>query len=600
MALDGAMLHLIKKEIEEGAVGAKVDKIFQPAREMLILAMRGKNQNRKLLLSASANSARIHFTEYPVENPAQPPMLCMLLRKKLCGARLASVEQAGLERVLLLRFDAHNELGDEITLTLAVEIMGRHSNLILVDERGLIVDSVKRIDSERSSLRMILPGLKYELPPAQDKINLMEADLPSVVKQVKACKDKKLDKALMEVIQGISPIVAREIAYRATGFTDAAVAELTQGQTEKLTYHLGKLKTLLEDKGEPNLVSSNGKPIDFTFIYPQQYGASAVSSAYEDYSSLLDRYYFKRDLNDRMKSKSQDLLKILANSSARISKKLMLQQEELKQCADREQYRINGDLINANLHLLQKGDVLAQVVDYYSETCATVKIKLDPTLTPAQNAQKYYKEYRKAQAAEQHLTERIRQGQEELDYIDSVLDALSRAKTERELAEIRQELTEQGVIKRGKPTSGKPTSGKPTSGKSTSGKQPPKLPPLRFVSDDGFTILVGRNNQQNDRLTLKDSRHYDIWLHTLKTPGSHTVIVCDGKQPPDRTIEQAAQLAAYHSSARESGLVPVDYTLIKYVSKPRGAKPGMVIYTHQSTVYVHPDEELAQRLASEQ
>lgn len=590
MALDGAMLYLIKKEIEDGAVGAKVDKIFQPAREMLILAMRGKNQNRKLLLSASANSARIHFTDYPVENPAQPPMLCMLLRKKLCGARLASVEQAGLERVLLLHFDAHNELEDEITLTLAVEIMGRHSNLILVDERGLIVDSVKRIDSERSSLRMILPGLRYELPPAQDKINLMEADLPSVVKQVTDCKDKKLDKALMEVVQGISPIVAREIAYRATGFTDTAVAVLTQGQTEKLTYYLGKLKTLLEEKGEPNLVSSNGKPVDFTFIYPQQYGASAVSSAYEDYSSLLDQYYFKRDLSDRMKSKSQDLLKILANSSARISKKLLLQQEELKQCADREQYRINGDLINANLHLLQKGDVLAEVVDYYSEACATVKIKLDPTLTPAQNAQKYYREYRKAQAAEQHLTELIRQGREELDYIDSVLDALSRAKTERELAEIRQELTEQGVIKRGKTASGKPTSG----------KVPPKLPPLHFVSDDGFTILVGRNNQQNDRLTLKDSRNYDIWLHTLKTPGSHTVIVCDGRQPPDRTIEQAAQLAAYHSSARESGLVPVDYTLIKYVSKPRGAKPGMVIYTHQSTVYVHPDEELAQRLASEQ
>ena len=594
MALDGAMLHFIKKEIEEGAVGAKVDKIFQPAREMLIFAMRGRNQNRKLLLSASANSARIHFTDYPVENPAQPPMLCMLLRKKLCGARLASVEQAGLERVLLLRFDAHNDLGDEITLTLAVEIMGRHSNLILVDERGLIVDAVKRIDSERSSLRMILPGLRYELPPAQDKINLLETDPPSITERLKVCKGKKLDKALMEVVQGISPIVAREISYRATGFTDTAVEALTQGQTEKLTYHLGKLQTLIADKGEPNLVSSSGKPVDFTFLYPQQYGASAVSTAYGDYSSLLDQYYFKRDLNDRMKSKSQDLLKILANSSARISKKLMLQQEELKQCADREQYRINGDLVNANLHLLQKGDVLAEVVDYYSENCATVKIKLDPTLTPAQNAQKYYREYRKAQAAEQHLTELIRQGQEELDYIDSVLDALSRAKTERELSEIRQELTEQGVIKRGKPTSGKPASGKPASG-----KLPPKLPPLRFVSDDGFTILVGRNNQQNDRLTLKDSRHYDIWLHTLKTPGSHTVIVCEGRQPPDRTIEQAAQLAAYHSSARESGLVPVDYTLIKYVSKPRGAKPGMVIYTHQSTVYVRPDEELAQRLAAE-
>ena len=297
---------------------------------------------------------------------------------------------------------------------------------------------------------------------------------------------------------------------------------------------------------------------------------------------MLDDYYYRRDLGDRMKSKSQDILKLLANSSARISKKLDIQSAELKKCADREQLRRNGDLINANLHLLQKGDILAEVVDYYSEDCGTVKIKLDPLLTPAQNAQKYYKEYRKLQAAEQHLTGLIEQGKAELAYIDSVLDLLSRAESERELAEIRQELTDEGIIKRRK---------------TAPGKQPPKLPPLRFRSDDGFLILVGRNNRQNDSLTLKESRNYDVWLHTLHVPGSHTVIVCDGKQPPNRTIEQAAQLAAYHSGARASGLVAVDYTNIKYVSKPRGAKPGMVIYTHQSTLYVHPDEALAERLA---
>lgn len=583
MALDGAMLHLIKKEISEGVLGAKVDKIYQPSRETLIFAMRGKNKNRKLLLSASANSARIHFTEFAVENPAQPPMLCMLLRKRLCGAKLSAIEQTGLERVLLLKFDAHNELGDEIVLTIAVEIMGRHSNIILFDERGLIIDAVKRIDSDVSSMRLILPGLKYELPPAQDKLNLLESGSDRIVEALKLCKGNKLDKSLMSIIQGISPIVAREIAYRTSGFTDIVIDGLTDAQYDKLAFHLNKLRATLEAKGEPNLISANGKPIDFTFIYPQQYGASAVSSEYEDYSSLLDTYYFRRDLNDRMKSKSQDLLKLLANSSARIAKKLTIQQEELKKCADREQYRINGDLINANLHMLQKGDIIAEVVNYFSEDCSMIKIKLDPMLSPAQNAQKYYKEYRKAQAAEQHLTELIEQGKAELLYIDSVLDALSRAQTERELSEIRQELTEQGFLKR--------------SGKSNSSKQPPKLPPLKFVSDDGFTILVGRNNQQNDRLTLKDSRNYDIWLHTLNTPGSHTVIVCEDKQPPNRTIEQAAQIAAYHSSARQSGLVGVDYTLIKYVRKPRGAKPGMVIYTHQSTLYVHPDEELAARLA---
>lgn len=582
MALDGAMLHLIKKELEEGALGAKVDKVYQPSREMIILAMRGKNINNKLLISASANSARIHFTDRAVENPAQPPMLCMLLRKKLCGARLSAIKQVDLERVLLLEFDAHNELGDEIVLTLAVEIMGRHSNIILVDERGLIVDSVKRIDSDMSSMRFILPGLKYELPPAQNKINLKNVECGEIIDKIKSCKGSKLDNAILNNVQGFSPIAAREISFRATGSTDLVTDDLTASDYEKLLYNLEKFKSMLDEKSNPTIVSSNGKLIDFTFFYPMQYGASAISYEYKSYSEMLDNYYFKRDLSERMKSKSQDLLKVLTNSSARISKKIAIQREELKKCTNREQLRINGDLVTANIHLLKKGDVIAEVVNYFSEDCSMVKIKLDPTLTPAQNAQKYYKEYRKAQIAETHLVKLIAQGEDDLKYIDSVFDALSRAESERELAEIRSELTEEGIIK---------------SQKNNSAKQPPKLPPLKFISDDGFTILIGRNNQQNDKLTLKDSRNYDIWLHVLNSPGSHTVIVCENNQPPNRTIEQAAQLAAYHSSAKNSGLVAVDYTLIKYVTKPRGAKPGMVIYTHQSTVYVHPDEELVKRLA---
>lgn len=583
MALDGAMLHLTRKEIEEGILGAKVDKIFQPTRDMLILAMRGKNQNRKLLLSASANAARIHFTDYPVENPAQPPMLCMLLRKKLCGARLAAVEQPALERVLLLKFDAHNELGDAIGLTLAVEIMGRHSNIILIDEKGLIVDAVKRVDSDRSTMRYILPGLRYELPPAQDKLNPMEHGAEEIADSIVKCKDKKLDSAFLSVVQGISPIVARELAHRSVGVTDGAVADLFPANRDNLVRQIQHLQTILQASGAPTLIVIDEKPLDFTFMAVTQYGNSAVSRAYGSFSTMLDAFFFRRDLTERMKAKSQDLMKNLANASARIGRKLIAQREELARCADRDQLRINGDLVNANLHRLQKGDAFAEVVDYYSPDCSTVRIRLDPMLSPSQNAQKYYKEYRKAQTAQQHLTELIAKGEAELDYIESVRDALSRAETERELAEIRQELYEQGLIRR-------------ASGDNR--KQPPKLPPLRFLSDDGFVILVGRNNVQNDRLTLRESRNYDLWLHTQKIPGSHTVIVCDGKQLPERTIRQAAQLAAFHSAARDSGQVPVDYTLVKYVSKPRGAKPGMVIYTHQNTVYVQPDETLAERLAA--
>ncbi|MBQ5545866.1 MAG: NFACT family protein, partial [Clostridia bacterium] len=489
MALDGAMLHLLRKEIADGILGAKVDKIYQPSKETLIFSMRGKNANRKLLLSASANSARIHFTSFSVENPAQPPMLCMLLRKRLCGARLSAVEQAGLERVLLLKFDAHNELGDEIELTVAVEIMGRHSNIILIDERGLVIDAVKRIDSDLSSLRLILPGIRYELPPAQEKQNPLSADAESLVDAIEICKGYKLDKACMTVIQGISPIAARELSYRATGFTDTPVDQMDQAQWDKLTDQLRHLQSVWEKKGAPTLITIDDKPIDFTFMAVTQYGSSAILRAYDDFSSMLDQYYVKRDLGDRMKAKSQDLLKLLVNASSRTAKKLALQQEELKQCADREQLRRNGDLIHANLHLLQKGDTIAEVVDYFSEDCATVTVRLDPTLSPVQNAQKYYKEYRKAQTAEQHLTGLIEQGKAELAYFDSVLDALSRASSERELSEIRQELMQQGVVKA-------------SSGKGKSGRQPSALPPLRFVSDDGFTILVGRNNIQNDRLTL--------------------------------------------------------------------------------------------------
>ncbi len=586
MALDGMMLRFIGNELRESVTGGKVDKIYQPSREMLVFVIRGKNMNRRLLISAAANSARIHFTSKAVENPAEPPMFCMLLRKRLCGAKILEIEQLELERVLTIKFSAYNELGDNVLLTLAVEIMGRHSNVILIDERGIIVDSIKKIDSELSSKRLILPGLRYENPPPQDKLSLIETPCERVVERLKSFDGKKLDKALINAVQGISPIVAREISFESTGRVDPAVDELSEKDYDALRDSLEHLKQLLDGKGCPNIIKKDDKLIDFTFMEPRQYGDSIVSAVYDNYSDMLDDYYFRQDLTERMRTKSQDLLKLLSNASSRISKKLDLQRLELEKCANRDELKLMGDLIISNIHLLKKGDVSVEVTNYFSDDCAQVTVTLDPTLTPSQNAQKYYKEYRKAQIAEEHLVELIKKGAAELEYIDSVLDTLSRAETVAELEEIREELTSEGLLKPKKGKSG---------GKGTKKRQSP-LAPLKFVSDDGYTILVGRNNRQNDILTLKESRNNDIWLHTLKIHGAHVVILTENSAPPDRTIEQAAQIAAYHSSARDAGVVSVDYTLIKYVNKPRGAKPGMVIYTHQNTIFVRPDETLVHRL----
>lgn len=581
MPLDGAMLHFIKKELA-CAVGAKVDKVFQPSREELILAFRSRDCDRKLLLCSRANSPRLHFTEVSIENPAVPPMFCMLMRKRLCGSRLSAVRQNSLERVLFLDFDAHNELGDEITLTIAVEIMGRCSNIVLIDENNRVVDSIKRVDDEMSSQRMVLPGLFYQPVPPQDKLSPLEHSADQLLDAVLACSQLPLSKAVLNCIQGISPLVSRELAL-SVGDCDTIVADLTPLQKEHLKNAVIKYVDSLSDDGTPiMLVAQDGKPMDFSYMSILQYGASPAVRSFASFSLLLDAYYAERDLHERMKAKSSDLIKLVGSAFERASRKYAAQTKELSASVDREQLRRQADIITSNMYLLEKGMSSARLTDYYNEGCPEVTVRLDPLLTPAQNAQKYYHAYKRAQSAEQHLKLQLEKGLAEMDYLDSVLDALSRARTERELSEIRLELEEQGYIRAG------------SSGKK---KNAQSLPPLEFVTDDGFTVFVGRNNRQNDMLTCRTAAKDDIWLHTLKIPGSHTVIRTEGRTVPDSTIEQAAIIAAYHSKAKQSGQVAVDFTKIRHVSKPNGSKPGFVIYTHQTTVYVRPDEALVKRLS---
>lgn len=578
MALDGAFLRHIKQELEEKLLGARVDKIHQPNREEVLVAFRTREAAYKVLFSARANSARVHFTAIPLENPKQPPMLCMLLRKKLQGAKLVAIRQPELERLLHFDFDCINELGDHVTLTLTMEIMGRYSNIILTDEEGKIVDALKRVDAEMSSQRLVLPGLSYHLPPPQNKLCPLATSSQQVVEALNALpKDMELSKGYLAVLQGVSPIVCRELAHQVGRGRELTVKTMDEEQVFRAGFFYQQMRDTVEAvSGKPFMAASpQGKPMDFSFLEIHQYGTAAVVKEAESFSQLLDEFYRERDKQERMRVREQDLLKLLSTHSERLSRKINAQRGELEQCADRDGLRVAGDLISAQMYQMEKGAESVEIPDFYQEGSPLVRIKLDPALTPSQNAQKYYKEYRKAKTAEEKLTEQIELAGKELEYLESVLDALARAETERDLAEIRAELQEQGYLRKLRSKKEKPAA---------------VSAPMKFTTSDGFTVLVGRNNRQNDRLTLKTANNNDIWFHTKNIPGSHTVLVTQGREPTETAMEEAALLAAQHSRAKDSSQVPVDYTQIRYVSKPQGAKPGMVIYVNYKTLYVTPGE----------
>ncbi len=578
MALDGVFLRHIKNELENRIINSKVDKIYQPYRDEIIIAFRSPEGSSKLLISARANSPRVHLTSSSPENPKTPPMLCMLLRKRLSGARLRKIFQPSLERLLILEFEGKNELGDTVTLKLAVEIMGQYSNIIFIDENDIIIDAVKRVDASMSSRRLILHGMKYEMPPAQTKLSMLSCSADDIISAVQAMPGSvSLDKALLNTLQGVSPIICRELEYLTGRGADVRSDELDEEKRTRLSYFLKRnISAAVDCCGEPCVIIDEAKkPIDFTFCHIQQYGSGRSKRETQTFCELLDYYYSKRDAIETMRARSEDMNKLLNNAATRLIKKIYLQRDELKQCADREQFRICGDLIQANLYRIPKGAREIEVENYYDENLSLMKIKLDPALSAAANSQKYYKSYRKAKIAEQVLQVQIEKAEQELDYVSSVLDSLSRAETIKELTEIREELTDQGYIK----------------AKGKGQKREAPLPPLKYLSESGFEILVGRNNRQNDLLTLKTADKNDIWLHTKDIPGSHTVIITEGRPVDDDTLVFAASLAAAHSKARESGKVPVDYTKIKHVSKPSGAKPGRVIYTNQQTLFVAPFSE---------
>ena len=583
MPIDAVFLESLRCELQEQLLACRVDKVQQPERDTILLSMRGPNGGGKLLLTASPNHPRIQLTSLSFENPAQPPMFCMLLRKHLTGGRLVSISQPPLERLVELTFDCIDEMGTPCQKKLILEIMGRNSNLILTGADGRILDCLRRVDFEMSEQRQVLPGLYYHLPPTQGKRSPWDASEEELRALLCAQKTQKMaDSFLLETFGGLSPLLCRELAYAVFGQVDLDLSQLTDAQREdaagKLFAALDRLHT---GKRTPVILVRDERPWDFTCVPIRQYEDLITQEPQPSFSALLDTFYAKRDSLERMRQKTQALRKTLTNLHNRTARKLANQQKELEATFDREHLRRLGDIVTANLHVISRGQARLTAVDFYDPEMKEIDIPLNPAISPQQNAAKFYKDYQKAKTAEKVLTEQIAKGEAELSYLASVLDELSRVESERDMQDIRQELTEGGYLRE------------------TGQKKKMKLPaskPMVFRSSDGFEILVGRNNRQNDLLTCKLAQKQDIWLHTQKIHGSHVIIACAPETPPDRTVTEAMQLAAYFSQAREGQNVPVDYTRVKNVKKPAGAKPGMVIYDHYSTAVVTPDAALAEKL----
>ena len=568
MALDGIFLRHLTEELKS-LIGYRADKIHQPSRDELVILLRGSGASSKLLISARSGSSRLHITSASFDNPADPPAFCKLLRRHISSAKITDISQAGLERVVKITFKAYNEMGDTIYPFLMVELITGRANIILCEESGRILDALHRSDIE-SSARLIQPGAFYSLPEEQEKANPQDTSAEELAERI-ISSNKRLADAFLATIDGVSPLVSRELAWRVSGDTEMASSELSEKQKDALTALLKDFKGWVSC-GTPYLLSDlAGCPRDFSYIPIHQYGRSFAGAEVDSFSSLLDAFFEKRDREARSKALSEDILRLLTTAKNRAERRLAHRLTDLEKCENREQKRIFGELLKANPYAVEKGASSVRLQNYYDENLGFAEIPLDPSLSPSANASKYFKEYKKAHTAETALRMLIEKDREDIAYIDSVFEALSRCQGADDLASLREELHEAGYIRRNKKAKVKPAMAKP-----------------KEFSFGGFKILVGRNNRENDFITLKAASKSDLWFHAKNIPGSHVVILTEGKRPDEDTIIFAASLAAGHSKASIGDNVPVDFTEAKYVKKPSGAKPGMVIYSKNRTVFVKP------------
>ena len=571
MPLDAIYLSALTAELKEKLEGGRIDKVQQPERDMLLLSLRAKGENLRLLLAAGTGNARVHLTESSFENPAEPPMFCMLLRKHLVGARITAVCQPDYERLLMIELECHDEMGFACQKKLVAEMIGRSANVILVDGEGRIVDCMRRMDFGGDAQRRMLPGMIYRLPPRQEKPPLLETNSAQRQAMIAgADRQQSPDKWLLNSFAGLSPLVCRELAHRCGGSYDT-LPELLDAFVDSV--QAGDLR--------PCILYEDGKPRDFSFMPISQYGPAVSCREEESFSKLLDSFYSQRDRAEQQRRRSHQLFKTVRTIRDRIQRKLASQTEELRRTEDRDEVRKTAELVTANIYRIKKGDRTLECVDYYDPECPTIRIALDPLKTPQQNAAALFKEYNKLKAARSHLTGLIEEGERQLDYLNSVLELLSLSETEKDISDIRRELIATGYLRKQGGT-------KADRSKAQSA--------WRFVTDDGFEVLAGRSNVQNDELTTRTGRRTDYWFHTQRLHGSHVILRCNGMEPTELAIAQAATIAAYYSQGREGGKVPVDYTMLRFVRKPSGALPGKVIYTDYKTIMTEADEALVRHL----
>ena len=581
MSLDAATLALVAEELKTTLLDAKIDKIFEPTRDEVLITQRTRTDTHRLLLSARSGSARVCLTRETFENPLTPPGFCMLLRKHLTGGRLVDLRREVGDRIVYFDFRCTNEMGDLVTTTMAVELMGRYSNLVLV-QNGRIIDALKRVDFEDSEVRQLLPGLAYTLPPKPARPDFLQVSAAAMV--AAACeKDLPVAAALGKSVAGVGPVVMREAVCRALGETPALACDLTAAEKAKLAAALDALKAEHAAGGTPTAVriaqgDEPPRPVEFSFFVPQQYGTAALLTQYATYSEMLEDYYATKDRAERLRQKSRELYKAVHNMHDRAVRKQAARREEMAQSAQADTLRLYGELLQANQWALHKGDRQVTVQNYY--TGEDVTIQLDPRLSPNDNAQKYFKDYKKKQTAHAMLQKLLVEGEAEIEYLATVLYEVESAPGEAALNEIRAELKNQGYLKYYKQRDRK--------------QKPADF--LRYRSGDGFEILVGRNNLQNDKLTLHTARGKDLWFHVQKAPGSHCVVMSRGQEIPDSTKQEAAELAVIHSSQNGGVKVAVDTTEVKNIWKANGAKPGMVLYEVYTTVYVTPRAGLEEQL----
>lgn len=580
MPLDAICLSVVTRELEPQVEGARIDKIHQPARDEIILSLRTMKDSLRLLLSANPTRPRAHITYLSKENPEKPPNFCMLLRKHLMGGRIVKIRQPSMERLVEFQIEATDALGDRACKKLILEAMGRHANLVLLDEEGRIIDCLRNVSMDLSGGRQILPGMFYHMPPSQGKENpfdLSEERLSALVH--KGEEEQRMDRWLVDHFLGISPLIARELAFEVTASTEGCL----RGNEEALFSRLQRLLAQArEGEACPYLLMREGKAIDFSFRPILQYGPTTENVEKDSFGHLFDTFYEEKDRSDRVRQKGQGLIQTIKTARDRVNRKLGFQKKELQGTFGREQLRQNGDIIMANLSYMEKGMHVLKTENFYDPESREISIALDPLKTPQQNAERYYKNYKRAGRAEEMLTQQIKSGEVELEYLDSVFESLSRAEGEQDLEDIRKELEDTGYLK-----------SRPASKKK---KKTVAWKPLEFRSSGGFRISVGKTNQQNDDLTMKQAGREDYWFHTQKIHGAHVILWTEGLEVDEKSLVEAAMLAGWFSQGRDGGKIPVDYTRVKYVRKPNGAKLGMVTYKNHETIYVTPEEKRMQEL----